>query len=473
MACVAFAAFMSQLDSYIVNVSLPTISRYFAVSPAEASRVIISYLLMVTSTLLFFSKVAERVGLKRMFVAGYLVFVAGSFLCGISPTINTLVISRALQGLGGAMLFTAAFAIIPRFLPKTITGWAFGILSTAAASGVLVGAPLGGVITAYISWRWVFLVNVPFGFLAAILAHYALPRDSVPAPRPAGSSFDATGTFLSFFGLVAFLYGLDRAHDAGWGSPLVLGTLAIAVILLTLFFINEKKCSDPLLDLSIFRDMDFTYANIAPFMGFMLLAGTSFLMPFYLEMFQGLKTEHVGLLLTIYSLVMMGLGPMAGKMSDGVDPRIVCTIAMLSGAAACIVFASTLGLPGLFWVVVYLFWVSTSFAFFISPENNLAMGLAPREQQSVAAGIYTTITRLGLVMGVSFFESIFSHYTRIGTLSKTGASGHGLPPGVLTGGFRYAYLFGALLGLLAALCCLLARREKLKKLAAKPAADSG
>jgi MFS family permease len=193
-------------------------------------------------------------------------------------------------------------------------------------------------------------------------------------------------------------------------------------------------------------------------------------MPFYLELEKGLKTEQVGLLLMIHSLVMVGLGPVAGKLSDRRDPRIICTFAMTLGAATCLEFFCTLELQSLFWVLLYLVSMSASLALFISPSNNLAMGLAPKGKHAIAAGVYGTVTRLGLMLGVSFFEVIFSGFTRAGPSAGEKLSALTASPAALVRGFRYAYLFGAFLCILTACCCLLGRREMRKENALEPAA---
>ena len=215
---VAFAVFMVRLDSYIVVISLPTLARYFQVGTSEASWVILSYLMVVTGSTLIFGKLADRIGLKKIFLWGYGLFTLGSLLCGLSPTIYLLDAASCLQGVGGAMMITSGMASIPHYLPKNIAGWAFGICSLANSLGIMVGAPLGGVITCFLSWHWIFLINVPVGILAIVIVKRSLPADQNRPPLAERRPFDVSGSILSFVGFTALVFALSRCEDEGWQS---------------------------------------------------------------------------------------------------------------------------------------------------------------------------------------------------------------------------------------------------------------
>ena len=445
---IAFAAFMSKLDSSIVNISLPTIARHFDVTPADASWVILSYLLVQTTTMMIFGKLGDDIGLKRTFLGGYAIFTVGSLLCGFAPSLASLVGFRCIQGLGGAMLVTSAFAMVPRLLPRDALGSAFGILGTSAGLGVIVGAPVGGLLTGYISWRWIFLVNVPVGVLAVLVAHTVI-KDREPREKAMIKSlreFDVFGMAASFAGLFALVYALNAGEEWGWWSPGTLLLFVAASMLLLFFAFWEKRHDHPLLDLRLFANMRFTYANIAAFAAFMLMAGSGFLMPFYLELAKNLETAHAGLVITSFSIVYMIAGPFAGKLSDKIDPSILCAIAMASAGASAVVFVFTLPHDGLAPAFLFLIWLALSFALFISPNNNQAMRLAPREEQGIASGVFNTVTSLGLVFGVTLFEAIFSHVLPGATLR---AGVKAVPRDALLTGFRDAYWLGGVVGFIA------------------------
>ena len=444
---VTFAAFMSKLDSYIVNISLPTIAGRFSVTTSQVSWIVLVYLLVSTSTLLLFGKLGDRFGLRRIFFLGYLLFTLGSVLCGISLSLEMLIVSRFIQGTGCAMLLAIAFAIIPRFLPHEITGWAFGIAATGAALGIAVGAPVGGIITGFLSWRWVFLVNVPFGIFAMYAVNKYIPDEKEPNSRKLRKAgFDALGAAFSFVGLALLIYGLNSGREFGWTSPRIVGCFAVSLVFLAAFFIREIMCEEPLLDFGLFRSFRFSAAVASTLFAYMLLAGNSFLLPFYLEMGKGLPTATVGLVIMIYSVIYMAAGPFAGRISDRVRPSILCAFAMLSAALCSFVFAFSLASPGLVAVVVFLLWIALSFGFFISPNNNQVMSLAPPDRQGSASGVFNTINSLGLTLGVCLFEMI---------MSRTPA----LEPGSFTG-YRDAYLFGGVVCIIALFFSVLVSRRK-------------
>lgn len=453
---VTFAAFMSKLDSYIVNISLPTIAGRFGVTTGQVSWIVLVYLLVSASTLLLFGKLGDRFGLRRVFFMGYLLFTLGSLLCGLSLSLNMLIVSRFIQGTGCAMLIAIAFAIIPKFLPREITGWAFGIASTGAALGIAIGAPVGGIITGFLSWRWVFLVNVPFGIFAMYIVNRYIPdEEEQELKKLKGSGFDIIGAVLSFVGLALLIYGLNMGREFGWASLRITGSFSVSILCLVAFFIREVRCDEPLLDLGLFKSFRFNAAVASTLFAYMLLAGNSFLLPFYLEIGKNLPTVSVGFVIMIYSVIYMAAGPFAGRISDSIRPGILCGFAMLSASLCSFVFAFTLSAPGLVPVVAFLIWVALSFGFFISPNNNQVMSLAPQDKQGSASGVFNTINTLGLALGVCFFEMIMSR-----TLSTdTTVQGKGAFLVTSFDGFRDAYIFGGIACLIALFFSLLGRRK--------------
>jgi EmrB/QacA subfamily drug resistance transporter len=456
---IAFAAFMSKLDGSIVNISLPAISQYFNVGTGDVSWVMLSYLLIQTNTMLITGKLGDVIGLKKTFVIGYIVFIAGSLLCGFSPGITMLIISRCLQGIGGAMIITSGFAAIPKYLPDTIIGSAFGIAATGAALGLIVGAPLGGFITGLFSWHWIFLINIPIGIVAILLAQKVIPGKKAAA-RDAGTrrkGFDILGAGLSFFGLLALTYGLNRGQELGWGSVPIVGLFAASGVLLVAFYWREKRSSNPLMDLELFRNHNFMYANVAAFAAFMVLSGVNFLTPFYFEFAKGLNSQQVGMVFLCFSAVYVVIGPVAGRISDKVEPSHLCAAAMISGSLCMFTFAVTSEYQGLIFGIIFLIWFALSYGMFISPNNNQAMRLAPSEEQGIASGVFTTMTSLGLVFGVSVFETIFSESLPDNVSLEVIAQTR---PHMMLAGFRHAFIAAGIVTFAAFLFSLFIREKR-------------
>jgi EmrB/QacA subfamily drug resistance transporter len=453
---VAFCSFMSRLNNYIVNISLPTISEYFHVGTGDVSRVVVVYLLIITSTLLLFGRLADKVGLKRIFISGYILFVAGSMLCGVSTGIHMLVAFRVVQGIGSAMLLASGYAIISKYLPQNITGWAFGITSTSSALGVATGAPLGGIITSALSWHWIFFINVPVGIIAIVVASRMIPRETREDRGPK-RSFDIPGAVLSFSGLLVLLYALNVGRKLGWTSPQVGITFLTAAVLLALFIRREKTCKDPLLDLAFFTNMRFTLTIVATFMAYIMITGNAFLLPFYLEFVKGLNTKQTGLVLLTYSLIYVFLSSPAGRLADRVAPRALCSIAMLSVTFCALTFAFTLNMGGLVPVFVFLVWLGLSYVFFFSPNNKQVMMFALEGKQGSASGVFNTVMNLGMVIGVALFEVVFSQSLPAKAAAESMSA---IPVDFLLGGFRNAYLLGGLVCALALFCSLMVRQQK-------------
>ena len=219
---IAFATFMVNADSYIVNISLPVIADYFHVGTEAVSWVVMSYQLTVTALLLVFGTLGDRIGIKRLFMLGYAVFTLSSLFCAISPTLGWLVASRALQGIGASVLYALTPAMVPRYLPLEQRGPAFGALATAAALGISVGTPLGGLITGLLSWHWAFLINIPIGIVAMLVAKRVLPMDQSASEKAPLPSFDYAGSFFSALALVSLIYSFSKLNSLGL-APTVLG----------------------------------------------------------------------------------------------------------------------------------------------------------------------------------------------------------------------------------------------------------
>lgn len=456
---VAFAVFMANLDAMIVNISLPTIEQVFNVGSNKVSWVILIYLLVNTSLLLLFGKTGDRIGLKKVFMFGYLVFITGSLFCGLSSSINMLIASRAFQGIGSAMLASVSMAIIAKFLPERHTGTAFGMLTVAAALGITFGAPLGGFITQFWGWNWVFLINVPVGIIAFIVAAKVIPNENIDLSLKK-ATFDFGGAVLSFVMLTALIYGINMLQELGWKSPVIMTSFAVFVIALIVFIIWENSCADPLLNFSVFKNRNFVFSTIAAFTAFMFISGTAFLFPFYLEFAQGLKTYQAGLLLTVFSSIIMFTGLFFGRKSDKIGPRVLCVWGMFLSGLGTFLFAFFLKMPGLFAITALLIWTAFSNAMFIAPNNKLAMSSVSGQMYGVSAGALRTMMNIGLVIGICLTATIFSYAFPAGTvLAKTATGGINVSKDALFTGFRNAFIFCAIACFMASLFSTLTSKK--------------
>ena len=440
----ALAGFLFSLDGSIVNIALPTISRYFKVCTCEVSFVATSYLLTVTSTLLLFGKLVDRKGIKKILIYGYALFLAGSLLCGFSVNIYMLILCRALQGLGGSMLLICAFAIVPKFIPSEFTGWAFGILSTSAGIGITLGGPLGGFVIDGLSWQWIFFVPLLPGVIALVIVCKVIPGEKIENKnRP----FDLPGAIFSFLAFAPLIYAINMAVHYGWTSPVILSCFMGSIIFFTLLIIWEKKHPEPLVELELLKNLNFILPLSGRFFAAILQNGNLFIMPFYLELVKKLSPAQSGLVITSYSVVLIFIAPFAGRLSDMMSPDIICSAAMAFAMILCLVFVFTLHISGFFYVILFLVLLAFSYGFFYPPNNKLIMSAPPKEKQGMASGFMTTIWTLGFSFGVSLFETVFSS-TFAGSddfLSMAEGSHEKIPLETLIPAFSNTYLLGAFL----------------------------
>jgi len=457
---VAFAAFMAALDTYVVNVALPTIAADFNASPTDAALITLSYLLIITSTLLIFGKIGERTGFKIVFVVGFTLFAIGSFLSGLAPTLYLLTGARCLQGLGAAMLYAVGMAMIIRYIPPGKRGWAFGITSTGAGLGVIIGAPMGGLITQYLDWHWIFWFNVPVGIAATIIALKVMPNDRVHLKEGVKlPSFDYAGAILSFLALSLLVMAINRGQQLGWDHWGIWGSFTLSAVLFVAFILWEKRCRDPLLDLALYKYASFAYGSFAALAAWSMYAGGNFLFPFYLTMVHGLSSGLIGTIFLIGSAVYIITSLYMGRLSDRIDRRLLCCAGMVSATAALVFLSLTMGLPSLIPMMVYLAWIGLSMGTFVSPNNSTMLSAIPIGNQGEASAASRAMQNLGMVLGVAIYETVFSAFIPSSDF-KTEQAVAGVPVNTLLIGFSAACIVGAAMCVCGLVLSWLAKEEK-------------
>ena len=416
------------------------------------------YLLLGSGTMLLLGRAAAVAGPRRMFLAGYAVFVVGALLCGLAPSLPLLVAARCLQGLGGAAMVVMTYSASQRLLPPSRLGGALGLLATAGALGVAVGSPLGGLLTESISWRAVFFVNVPVGLVAMAVAWRALPaRAEATDAGPAGGAraphadrrrLDFAGGALSFLAVTAFILWLDQGQTRGWASPHSVTLVALAAAAAVLFVVREGRAPDPLLAPALLRDRRFQLASGACVLGLVLMGGNALVMPFLLELLKGLSTSAAGLLLLTYSLTFMVVSPLAGRLADRHATRTVSAAGMAVGAAAATLFALTAGTPGVLTVVVFLLALAVAYGLFMPANSKQVMEAPPPEHRGAAPAVLATLNSLSLLLGAAAFETLLTNGRAVtdataaaATRTVEAAGGAWTAPWVP--GFSPAYLVGA------------------------------
>ena len=285
VAAVCIGAFMGQLDASIVTVALPTLQRTFHASVGAATWVGLSYLLVLVATVTAVGRFADMWGRKLLYVYGFAIFVIGSALCGLAPSLGALIAFRVLQAVGAAMLQANSVTIIVIAVPRASLGKAIGIQGAAQAIGLALGPSVGGLLLAAGGWRLIFIVNVPFGVLGVIAGLLFIPRSLKLSDRV---PFDWLGLGLFFPAVVAVLSAISFGNTYGWTSPLIVGTFALGLILASAFVFRERRVSEPMLDLSLFARSRFRWGITSGLLSYLVMFGVLFLVPFYFERGLGL-----------------------------------------------------------------------------------------------------------------------------------------------------------------------------------------
>jgi EmrB/QacA subfamily drug resistance transporter len=439
LLAVGVGTFMSALDGSVVNTVLPVITEYFQSDVATIEWVVTVYLLVVSGLLLSFGRLGDLRGNKSVYLWGFVIFVGGSALSGLSPTPGFLIAARALQALGAAMLFANSPAILTKNFPAAQRGQALGLQGTMTYLGLTTGPFLGGWLADTFNWHAVFFINVPVGLLAIWLSWRVIPQD-IPAERE--EKFDLAGAFTFMAGLIALLLGLNQGHAWGWFSPLTLGLFVGSAVLLVIFVWIEGHAPAPMLDLSLFRSRVFNMATISPILNYICVYSVLFLMPFYLIQGRSLTAAQAGLILTAQPLLMALMAPIAGTLSDRIGSQIPTTLGMLILAAGLFLLSRLTPTSPYLQVIIGLGVSGMGTGLFVAPNNSALMGAAPRSRQGIASGVLALARNVGMVLGIGLTGAIFTTL-----LSR----GNPTAPAVLVPAVSAGFLFASGIALLAAI----------------------
>jgi len=402
---IGVGTFMSALDGSIVNTLLPVMASDLHATIAGIEWVSTVYLLVVSSLLLGFGRAGDIYGNKKMYVAGFIGFVAGSALCGLAPTAGALIGLRGLQAIGAAMLFANAPAILTKSFPPQQRGRALGALGTFTYLGLTVGPSLGGWLSGAFGWRSVFYINVPVGAIAITLALWFIVHDK---PEGTKEAFDFKGAFLFMVGLVVLLGALNEGHAMGWMDSRIVGMFVISMVMFSAFIYVELHAKSPMLDLSLFSDLVFSSTTLSALLNYCSVFSVLFALPFLLIQGRGLTAQHAGLILTAQPIVMAVMAPVSGILSDKIGSRIPATIGMVILIVGILLLAATIEMSSLVPVAAALGVIGLGVGLFVSPNNSALMGAAPRQRQGIASGVLATARNLGMVLGIGISGAVFT-----------------------------------------------------------------
>ncbi|MGO8683225.1 MAG: MFS transporter [Thermoleophilia bacterium] len=395
---------IAAVDTTIVVLALPVLERSLHVSLSGIIWVIIAYLLVMTILSTQVGRLGDMFGRVRMYEVGFGVFVLGSLLCALATNEATIIGFRILQGIGGALISANSGAVIADTFPVERRGRAYGYTSVGWSVGAVLGILLGGLITTYVSWRWIFGINVPIGIAAIFLAVRVL-HDRGERHR---HQVDGIGMILLGGGLFCVLWAVTRLATTPADATLV-AFLAAGVVLVVTFVVFERRQAEPMLDFSLFRVPTMTPTLIAALLQSLANFATLFLVTMYLQGVRQLSPLHASLVLVPGYLVGAFIGPIAGRLADRLGPVYPATVGLMIQCVALAIYAN-LGIKTSLWVVVIAAVINGigSGAFF--PANNSAvMKAAPGRSFGVASGVLRTFANVGMVFSFSVAILIAAH----------------------------------------------------------------
>ncbi|NFI56644.1 MFS transporter [Clostridium botulinum] len=402
LAIVVMSPFMACLDSSIINVALPVMAKDLSTSMAGIQQIVTTYLIVISATILIFGRLGDIKGKTSVFKYGFIIFVLGSLLCGISTTLNFLTFSRIVQGIGAAMTMSTSQGIITHTFPKNERGRALGISGTFVALGTLLGPPLGGLIISVVSWEYIFLINVPIGTVAFIAAMKYLPKDKITTKQ----TLDYNGAILFLICIVSLFLGLLKGQKIGYNHITIILSFIIALVSFIVFIILESKIKNPLVDLSIFKNRIFSINVFCAFLSFVGISCINIIQPFYLQDVLELSPGTTGFIMMGYPIVLTIIAPLSGYLADKIGSKIL-TLSGLLVSAIGLFAMTTLNEQSSFLIIISVISiVALGNGIFQSPNNTLVMSSVEKSKLGIAGGINALIRNLGFVFGVSFSTTV-------------------------------------------------------------------
>jgi len=392
---VAFT-FLGNLLSSIVNIALPVMAHDFAVPLSSIEWVIASYVMIICSTLLFFGRLGDILGKTAVFQFGTIIFIIGTFLCGISNSLFSLIICRLIEGIGVAAYVANNQGIIAQLYFDEGKGKAMGILAAAVALGTMAGLPLGGLIVSVTKWNYIFYVNVPLGILFFLMGLKYLPKDK----KVSGQHIDIIGTILSFVGTTLLFWALIQAQKVGFINPYIIGTIFLSICIIGMFLKFEQGQEQPLLDLNLFKNRLFSVSLVCAFISFICISASTLLFPFYFEDTLKLSPSFSGFLMMVPPIVIAVLSAFFGNLADKIGADIL-TIIGLSIMAISFCMMSFLNLhSSLLFCIMFLVIMAVGQAFFQPANNLLIMSACPKDKLGIGGSVNSGVRNLGQYSGV-------------------------------------------------------------------------
>jgi len=452
-AITALALFMVSLDNLVVTMALPVIRLDLGASLADLEWTVNAYTLTYAGLLLFGAALGDRFGRRRVFVIGLAIFTVGSAAAALAPGSTSLILARALQGLGGAFVTPLSLTILSEAIPPARRPLALGAWGGISGLAIAIGPVVGGAITQGVNWHWIFWINVPIGIVAIVLSTLRL-RES----RGPDRSLDLPGVILAAAGLVGIVWGVTHGNGRGWTDPQILAAVGAGAALIVAFIAWEARTTRPMLPLGLFRQRSSVVANGISFLMSFGMFGSIFLLSQFFQVVQGLDPFEAGLRVLPWTAMPIVVAPLAGVASArvGARPILAGGLGLMAVGLGWIAAVTSTSVP--YTDLVPAFVISgVGMGLFFAPIANVVLSAVPREDEGKASGVNNTLRELGGVFGVAVLAAIFSAN---GSYATPQLYVNGLAPAVAAG--------AAVLAVAAPLALALPRRARRVRSAGTP-----
>lgn len=397
------SAFLGPFMGSALNLAMPLIGTELGAPAVTLSWVVTAYLIASAAFLLPFGRIGDLWGRKRVFVAGAVIHALFSLACGLAPAVGQLIAFRVAQGVGASMGFATGIAILVSASPPRHRGRVLGLVTAAVYCGLSVGPVVGGVLTQHLGWRSIFMLNTILGLGVAVTAWVGIRSEWRSA---AGQRFDHAGAWLYGVSLAALIGGISNLET----SPSARWAAAAGALGLLSFVAVELKASQPLLDLRLFRSTVFAFSNLAALIHYSATFAVTFLLSLYLQTAAGLDPQRAGLVLLSQPVLMALLSPVAGRLSDRVEPRLVASAGMLVSLLGLLPLVFLARTPSVPVVVASLVVLGTGFGLFSSPNTNAVMGAVPRQHYGIGSATLSTMRVVGQALSMALVAVILGHH---------------------------------------------------------------
>jgi len=406
------SSFMTPFMGSSINLALPAIAKEFKIDAVILTWIPTAYLLASAVCLVPFGRLADLYGRKKIFGIGIISFTLSSLLCAVAASVLQLILFRILQGIGSAMIFATGLAILTSVFPPHERGKVLGISVAAVYTGLSMGPVLGGLLTQYFTWRSVFLANLPFGIAILILVLWRLKEEWAEAK---GEAFDLTGSIIYGIGLAGFICGLSLLPSMESLGLLIFGTAALCA-----FVKWEMRTKSPVFPVNLFKaNRVFALSSLAAFINYSATFAITFLLSLYLQHIKGLTPRDAGLILIFQPVVMAACSPVAGWLSDKIEPRVVATAGMLLTTMGLVPFIFLNQGSSIPFLLTGLVILGIGFGLFSSPNTNAIMSSVDKRFYGLASGAVGTMRLLGMMISMGMATVVFALFIGRVEISET------------------------------------------------------